>query len=273
MNARVFSDWDINAQHFNLFREAIVDHFVCIMTRARRSVGSGVLVGRGGRAFVLTANHVIADAGPGEIEFFLRLPGQLAEVGSGAAPRPGVQVRWRVVQRLQDSARDISALEVEATEIPAPADLYDLTGARPVGMVAGISLVYCGVPTSAALPLGPGIHGITLCDEHVRHDPGLLARHRTMVRVTDHDPEAQVLVPYLRRQEGIEPRGFSGAGVWVNCEDAGSPIWRPRPALVGIIVGYIPAAQALNVTALPAILSLVNRSGAPTPAGSGASSA
>lgn len=254
----MFSDWDKNTQQFKLFREAITNHLVCIMTHGRRSIGSGVLVRRGGKTFVVTAAHVIGGANPEEVELFLRLPGLLAEAGSGVAPRPGTQVHWKVVRRLRSPPNDLAALEVEAATPPAPAEFYDLTSAGPVTLNDRTSLVYCGFPTSAGVPLGRKIRAVPVCDDHTCYDPGLLSRSSANIRVTDHNPRAQLLVPYLRYHEGIEPHGFSGAGLWANREHAQSPIWRPRATLVGIIVGYIRAIHALNATALPAVLSLVD---------------
>jgi hypothetical protein len=264
-------DSAINAFARKAAFEKISRYSLAIASFDNKQIGTGVLISANGGRFILTAAHVIENADPQSLRFWLRPPAPIvekaainttdAEVGKYSL---GDNIPVRITNI--DKQTDIAVLEIGPSFVmPEGPELYDIRQSHefaswPEEKLDGVSLFLFGFPVDNSRPVivegnlvGKFLGTASLITEYSKE---INANAWTNLS-SQLSPHKDFLFKYGTYEEGIEPYGFSGCGVWVMPGDATSPIWRPAPLLVGVSHSYLKKSGLLCGTKLSAIIENV----------------
>jgi len=75
-----------------------------------------------------------------------------------------------------------------------------------------------------------------------------------------YERERHFLIDYPIDEHSVEPKGFSGAGIWARDVSEKGSIWSPNLYLVGIQQSYFRESKVLKATRLERILNLLEHS-------------
>jgi len=73
----------------------------------------------------------------------------------------------------------------------------------------------------------------------------------------DFEPQRHFLIDYKRVEGSVDPRGFSGCGVWTRLPSGKGKVWSPNIYLVGIQTGILEESQLLKATKASRVLELM----------------
>src|SRR5450631_3372437 len=213
-------------------------------------VGTGVVIKYSEAVFVVSALHNFCSEGSTVddiIKTWNSAPFRLRDDESlkfhdrreppinSLAPREGILLPLKS-SPLIDREHDLIVGEVEGKRLPKHiVHLLDLTQNAHTGeLKQGTPLTTVGMPRwgGVKIPGGPRVlHPYT---NAVLYDPQL-----QLPLPSAQDPADYFFMQYTRMEDGIDPRGFSGAAVWL---DAGADlvVWTPTPKIVGIVLRYFP---------------------------------
>lgn len=255
-------DYDQHNAEFLAFQETISNSIVGIaIDGPDPGIGTGTLVKWKGKRLLLTANHNLDGTTPDCLRLLFRPPGNIkvaamAEAAAtyGLSPSPGIRAPLKR-EFCADLANDIALLEfLPHGTVPSPSIFYALDDFPAFSIPDGTSIIVMGFPSDNSVRI-PGGRVVGPAADHVRYDSSL---NSLSGLPSSYNPNSQYLLRYSRLQDGIHPRGFSGAGAWCNA-DVDGPVWHSNPRLAGMVVRYHAPNNVLFITGLNAILELASR--------------
>jgi len=249
----------INAQQRIALVERISTYTVGIALHANTCIGTGTLVEFDRQRLVITAEHVIADAGGVKnIRFWCRPPGPVIEKAAkdlcpSEIGRLTAGQTFPIETIVGESATDLAAIRLPSDfELPASTsnEFYVLDKSRqlagwPEEEMDGLSLLYFGFPQANSLPLqkvgNREFHFLGCAHNACHYDKTLNTQGWTSLP-SSFSPDKDFLLKYNLSEEKLNPVGFSGCGVWVGSEDPKSLVWDSEPLLVGVIHHHHPSS-------------------------------
>jgi hypothetical protein len=238
------------------------------------SAGTGVLVQLRDRKYFVSALHcffpesgdeqVIQSWNAARFKFRDDQPmgriENLHEAVQRAEPDVGISLPISEVgDLLIDKKHDLIAVRIyPSAGAMAHTEFFDLESEVFTGeLTAGLSLFMLGGPQDSQVSV-PGF-GQTLIPqvEHVRFDPDI---DDSGMAHEDYSPSYFYML-YSLTQDGIHPRGFSGAPVFVNKEPAPDGVWTVSPRIVGMAQRFVSKKGILVVRKISTVIDLLDKDG------------
>jgi hypothetical protein len=240
--------------------EAVFWHTASIVAQSGSQSGTATAIEWNCRSFLVTANHVVRKTTDSDLLFNFRLSGTLkrASEQAGLGPEtlsPFPASPLRILQRFQDVADDIAALEV-------PSDLaeernitfFRLPHSSRLPSQLPSTLAAIGFPANSVQDLSPTAKVIEA-----------FAPWGNRIKPVKKPPRGynnrtHILVDFPGAQEGRHPGGFSGAGAWYSESPPRSQVWMPNLSLAGIVTHYYADRGALLICRVERIATFLKRS-------------
>jgi hypothetical protein len=241
----------LDKAEYMALQESILKSTVGIGIDKNTVIGTGTCVSYGGKNFILTAEHVIRDATSEAIRLFIPPATPLMEhsMRSGLPPNSlgGPIVMGDFFETglpLVDLDNDIAALPIESTVL-FPKHMRFLEMEHVLSQISdGASMLLLGFPVDNSTVLGPNAKLLGLTSEHANYSTTLQQNSHLH---SSYDPASHLVVNYTRLDDGIEPFGFSGAGVWCNF-NVETQIWEPKPAFAGVVTSWHRNQNLIQIT-------------------------
>jgi hypothetical protein len=253
--------------------EALASYVVGIAILDNTAIGTGTLISYRGKRYVLTAEHVITGTTIETIRFWFRPPQAItvkaakdttdAEIGEA---KVGLLVP--IVGFSTSTVADIAILEIDPKfEMPVGAEFYDVSKSAPFSKwqpeeLEGLTLFIFGFPTDNSRAfdrVGNSVRrflGATIFLS--KFDLATTAPPSWKGLASSIDPSKDFLFSYtIPDVESIQPRGFSGGGVWIASDTAGRPLWTSEPRLIGVIHTYFKSRGLIAASQMPVVLSVL----------------
>ena len=236
---------------------------------AWQEIGTGTACQYRGARIILTAKHVLEDAGPSDLRFLPR--------GSG-------RIEWADEPRRTRTER--IALDIERIVLCEWEDLAAIVLARTCAELEYVR--FCELPDKLAYPPEQGMcvvigypYDQSFVAEASTRENGTTHRLsaksdgfwseivRTDRALADFDPDRHFLLRFYPSFLGERPDGYSGAGAW----DAGGKgeegaLWSPDPLLTGVLTHVYRKSGLLKVVKSGVVGRFLDEA-IPTPRGSG----
>ncbi len=242
--------------------EAIFWRAAGVVARSQRKleVGAATAIRWKGRSFLLTAGHVIDGYSDAELEFGFRPEGTLDRdpwYETHLLIRPDqlkLAVPIRIIARLCSKNDDLAALEVDPVELDKKIRFYELDENSKLIHPIKATLCAIGLPADAFVQLNRVAGALTPYSLW-----GNIVRVRKN-RPPGYDRRKNLLMEFLPDKDGRKPHGFSGAGAWYQVtRKKPQVIWRPDPALAGVITHYFPGRKLLLICRVERVVSFLKK--------------
>lgn len=244
----------LSSEQHHAFAERVASHTVTVVNRvwrigtapngkqiAEQPPGMGAACCWKGQKLILTAKHVVEDAEPKDVEFFSRLDGHIEWITRSATPKLVRPTKLQICRILRYKSEDLACIVLESTQSFGPLEFLSLPDALGTVPPPGAGTLIHGCPADQNVPVSAWKQGTgtTMI--------GLMGRPRGSWPVVEGEPpkslpssfnpERHFLLRYDPAEEGANPHGFSGSGVWshqMNLE----PVWSANPVLVGVQMAW-----------------------------------
>jgi hypothetical protein len=211
--------------------------------------GTGCAVRWGAHHCILTAKHVIENAGLRDIDFFYRQsgrieeqrtlrPGDICEAVPLNDPNATIHVcAWEdlaLVVTVPDAIPHLEFFEIgeERWSDPQPRETIHCLGyPSDLGVIVGARTE--GNREVRDIALYSSVFSADVLDEQ-------------SFAFRDFDPAHHYLVPFEGAANGRSPKGFSGSGVWLE-HDEKQIIWTPKFKFAGICVASYKSGSVLQI--------------------------
>lgn len=239
-----------SGQH-HAFAERVASHAVTVVNRvwrvgkahngkqiAEQAPGMGAACRWKGEKLILTAKHVVENAEPQDIEFFVRLDAPIDWGVRPATPKIFPPRKLQIRRMIRCKWADLACIVLASNQAFAPLEFIDLPNGLGSVPSSGEGTLIHGCPADQNVPVSAWRQqatGTTLV--------GLMGRPRGCWLVVEgnppkslpssFDPERDFLLRYDPSEEGANPHGFSGSGVWCN-RKKDTQVWSANPVLVGV---------------------------------------
>jgi hypothetical protein len=239
-----------NQEQHHAFAERVASHVVTVVNRvwrvgraqdgqnvAEQPPGMGAAVVWNGRRLILTAKHVIEDAEPKDIQFCTRADGPIDWGVRSANPLVVHPVTMKIDRIVKCRSEDLACIVLKPDQSFGPLEFLDIPAGLDEVPSSGAGTLIHGCPVDQNIPVGAWRQGA---------GPlliGLASRPRGCWAVVEGDPpkclpssfdsERHFLLKFDPTQEGVQPYGFSGSGVWGH-RRKGKGVWSANPVLSGI---------------------------------------
>lgn len=241
----------LNSEQHRAFSESVFSRTVGIVNlqRVQRKTPSGQMLsieemGTGSacqwrdRKLILTAKHVLENAGISDLRFFLRPTGSVDWGARSGPPTLSGSTVLDVKDIVRSRAEDLAVLILE----PEPAERSGLlfcdlpTNLKPVPSGSGVTLLI-GYPGDLTFPVAATRQedGVTnyMCAVMPSACWGSIISEAPRYFPSSYDPGRHFLIRFDPQEEGSMPHGYSGTGVWYQ-----SPfkrqLWAADPVLAGV---------------------------------------
>jgi hypothetical protein len=221
---------------------AIVTHGIDPATGSRgkeeEAPGTGSAGIWGKHHVVLTAKHVLAEAQPQNLSFFVRQVGELkTKRTSDITMQEGV----RAVPLNDQDARiyrceseDLAILTIKPDALGPNLEFFDIASTW-VDPPEGDIVVGMGYPVSIAPRFARQVG--TVVEQSVLLTPmafsGTVLSSASGKYFGGFNPDRHYLIPYELGKHGKHPKGISGAAVWAKSDEK-QIIWAPRLSFAGV---------------------------------------
>jgi hypothetical protein len=230
------------------------------------SVGTGSALRWRDLELLLTAKHVVEGADATDLRFFPRVQGHI-EFATTTKPQgpnlPSVSAREeiQVSQIIRCEREDLAAIIFRPG---ATANyLIDFHELREEVFVPGpgVQVMMIGHPTDSAFEMGkfqvgPGLQQVIrgiypmLVTSAVQETPS------AWQTLKGFEPERHFLIDFAPGEDGREPLGFSGAGVWFYRQGPSS-LWFANPRFAGLCTHYYRRRRALKMVRSAEVLKFL----------------
>lgn len=238
--------------------ESVYSHTLGLAGYPPVFLGSAVAIRWKGRAFVVTADHVIRGVDDGQLLFAPRPPVPL-KLNEG--PPDAMRGRMHrleklpVIRRYSQREKDVAALEVSlGLEGEKPLlRFYDLSESLKLPRPMPKHVTIIGFPGDALEQPEPGVwtfSGHLLIAQPERY---------TGQSLKDFTPRSNFLLSFPPATDGRKPQGFSGSGIWYQTKTPKTQLWVPKLILLGICTGYYERSQLLCALRIERILTFFRR--------------
>lgn len=208
-----------------------------------QGIGTGSAFRWKNKYLILTAKHVLEDAGASDLRFLLRPSGQLGDWATRfERPELSERVEFAIDRIVMSPRYDLAAI-ILGSDPSGRAHLQYCqlpSGLAPVP-TAGSGVFLAGYPSDLTVTVasrvgadGVALHALgaigygcwtTVVDKPPRFFP------------SSYDPDLHFLLEFDPAKESSKPQGYSGAGVWYQGQGS-SEVWAARPVLAGLQTGW-----------------------------------
>ena len=221
-------------------------------------LGSAVAIRWKGRAFVVTADHVVKGVDESQILFAPRPPVSLKLNDGQQDLMRGHMHRLEklpVIRRYSQREKDVAALEVPlGLEEEKPLlRFYDLSESLTLPRPMPESVTMIGFPGDALEQPATGVW--TFSGHLLIAQPQLYTGHT----LEDFLPRGNFLLSFPPATDGRKPQGFSGTGIWHQINTPKTKLWVPKLSLLGICMGYYDSSQLLCALRIERILTFLRK--------------
>jgi hypothetical protein len=231
--------------------EAVAWHTLGIVASSEQYIGTGAALSWKNHSLIVTAGHVIDDTRIQDLWFFLRPEGTLRRVDNAPAIKVenlSFEIRKRIpIQHVRFSRYDdLAIMEVHHRFVESERVKFHLLKEDSVTPKVGQTVLVMGYPFDLTKVVRKG--------ELAAFTSVEWTSIQETIALHNHDPGSHFLMPYDSAEEGRNPKGFSGGGVWYR--RAHTPaIWHPNLALAGICVSYFPRSHFLEAVRIERLFS------------------
>lgn len=241
--------------------EAVFWRTAFIIARSQRNfeVGSATAIQWNGRSFLVTANHVIDGYSDAELTFGFRPKGTLDrdpwhEHAPLRADQLVLTANEKIIARFRNTKDDLAALEVDPAELNEKVRFCRLEESSKLIRPIKASLCSIGIPADAFQRLSRHAGAVTP-----------FANWGNIVKPGKNPPDGfhrrkNLLMNFFPAAQGRKPHGFSGSGAWYQVFRKTPPlVWRPDPALAGIITHYFPRRAILLICRVERVAAFLRK--------------
>jgi hypothetical protein len=240
----------LNSEQHHAFAERVAWHTVFVINGIHVSavnpaggtvwsepVGAGSACRWNGKEIILTARHVLDGAGPSDIRFFLRPSGRVDWATRPSQSVAAATVKLNVEDIIRSRSEDLACIVLGRNDLERRVEFIDLPTSFGTPPPGGSGTLISGCPSDQIVPVAQ-----TLENERTRRvilalQPvgcwAVIVAEPPRFFPSSFDPNRHFLLKYDPSEEGAQPFGYSGSGVW--CQGAGSgEFWAARPVLAGV---------------------------------------
>jgi hypothetical protein len=250
--------FDIQKHAAEAVVESVYSHTLGLAGYPPVFLGSAVAIRWKGRAFVVTADHVIKGVDDSQLLFAPRPP---VPLNLNDGPRDEQRGRMHrleklpVIHRYSQREKDVAALEVPlGLEVENPLlRFYDLSESLKFPRPIPKHVTIIGFPGDALEQPEPGVwtfSGHLLIAQPERY---------TGQSLKDFMPRSNFLLSFPPATDGRNPQGFSGSGVWYRRKTPKTKLWVPKLVLRGICTSYYDRSQLLCALRIERILTFLEQ--------------
>lgn len=251
------SGFTLGDAEIRAFFHSIAPHIVALLPPDGLHVGTGTLIKWKSSHLILTANHNLDGNKPSAIRFVFHPGGTLREGPMTTREDSGGLYRGDLLpvddDVIADKVNDIAAIPFSVKELPKAAKFYEI-GLEVPAPVDGNTVTLAGFAWDNSFPLKGQARAVGVITQSGRFDSRLNATKGLSSR---YNPADHFLLPYTRMDDGVQPYGISGTGVWGNADHAGS-VWAPNPILVGVQTAWFAKSKLLQIVRLEPVLALLS---------------
>jgi hypothetical protein len=235
--------------------EAVYWYTVGVVSDRGNGLGTAVAIRFRGQYILLTANHVIKDTADDDLGFFFRPHGTLKRTDwwQSSSPTGGMEAAHvvEIFHRFRDPRADLAALIVSPKlEAEKNIRFYDLPDRiEPPKRPSSVAAI--GFPVDTLVHLGPGVRAVSPCPIW-----GNLEKNARS-HLSGYNPRKNLLLTYHPAEDGRDPHGFSGAGIWHH--EPAPKIWTPNLALAGIVTDYYRGPRLLLISRIKNVLAFLRK--------------
>jgi len=239
----------LNLEQHHAFAERVAWHIVTVVPRvwqfgrslqgerlAEQPVGMGTACQWNGRKFILTAKHVIEEARPEQIEFCTRADGPVDWGVRSPNPLVVHPQKMQIESVFICKTEDLACIVLKPDQSFGLLEFLELPSRLGPLPPAGGTLIH-GCPVDQNVPVnairqreGGLLVGLATrprgCWAEIEADPPTSLP-------SSFDPDRHFLLKYDPNEEGAQPHGFSGCGVWGH-RKTDEPVWSANPVLLGV---------------------------------------
>lgn len=202
---------------------------------AYQEIGTGTACKYHGKKIILTAKHVLEDAGPEELRFLPRVSGRIEWADEPIRTR-SERVMLKIDRIALCEAEDLAAIVLAPDSPDLPYVQFLELPAKLAEAPEQGSCVVLGYPSdqNSVAEIRRDERG-TVHNLCVKSDGFWGEITSTGRPLQGFDKDAHFLLKFFRTHEGARPEGYSGAGVWLPPPTAEpTELWTPDPRLVGV---------------------------------------
>lgn len=234
--------------------------------RVADDVGSGTACTWKGHKLILTAEHVVADAEPKDLQFFLRVDDALNWEGSGKPQQVIARVALPVEDIIRHKEHDLAAIVLRSNDLTGIrmqfCELPEYLSKRRTVKTKG-SLILLGFPKDKIFNVS--ITKTANTETHFNAASpiilkGTIAQRPKQTMAMRYRPERDVLLHYTPDDPQMGPHGFSGAAVWSQRPEQSGLVWHSEPTVFGVQTNAFLDSKLLLVVGGPTIKKFLEES-------------
>jgi len=240
----------LNSEKHHAFAERVAWHTVFVIngihvpainpaggTVWSEAVGAGSACRWNGRQLILTAKHLLEGAGPSDVRFFLRPSGRVDWATRPTQSVAAETVTLNVEDIIRSPSEDLACIILGRNGLEGRLEFLDLPAGFGVVPAGGSGTLISGCPSDQIVPVAEAVENGRMRRVILALQPmgcwAVVVAEPPRFFPSSFDPSRHFLLRYDPAQEGAQPFGYSGSGVWY--QGAGDPeFWSARPVLAGV---------------------------------------
>ncbi|MGA9507869.1 MAG: hypothetical protein WBV55_04390 [Candidatus Sulfotelmatobacter sp.] len=230
-------------------------------------IGTGTACTWKDHKLILTAEHVIGEAEPKDLAFFLRVDDAINWEGSGSPGKVIARVSLPIEKIVRCVEHDLAAIVLRNKDLTSSSmqfcELPKHLSKRRTLKRKG-SLILLGYPKDRIFNVSKT--KIANAEAHFN------AARPTILKATiakaptssllsyRYRPKRDILLHYTPDDPKMEPYGFSGAAVWRDSAEHTVPLWSAEPTIFGVQTNAFMTSKLLLVVGGPTIKKFLEES-------------
>lgn len=228
-------------------------------------LGTGTACSWKSHKLILTAEHVIAEAEPKDLAFFLRVDEAINWEGTGKPEKVVERVSLPVERIVRCMEHDLAAIILRANALNGQpiqfCELPERLSKRRTTKRKG-SLILLGYPIDRIFDVSKiktanaeaHFHAArpTILSGTIAKPPKNLSSH--------YQPKRDVLLHYTPTDPQMEPFGFSGAAAWSERAERSGALWTAEPVVFGVLTHAFMTSKLLRVVGGPTVKKFLQES-------------
>jgi hypothetical protein len=264
---------DLEEQAINAIAEAISEFTVAIdvsLAVNEPRYGSGTLLRIEDRLFILTCQHVVQENYENDdLRIFYKPEGSIKFLNKDLLKNTPLPILNKIMNKsfskqipiinryyFKSNEDDLVLLELDpASKLIENFRFFGITKESVLSSNSDMPFYLLGFSSELMRFVNKREFGIFPCFLGLR-------LYDKKVENTNYNPDKHFLLEFSLKEDSINPKGFSGCGVWSRLPSGEKRIWTPNLRLVGIQTSFYPESkpiQPLKATKAERIFSLLNK--------------
>jgi hypothetical protein len=264
------TEYKVFIERIAWYSVGIVNPFASVNHKEKRmadDVGTGTACTWKGHKLILTAEHVIGEAEPKDLAFFLWVDDAINWEGSGKPEKVIARVSLPIEKIVRCAEHDLAAIILRTKDLTGSSmqfcELPKRLSKRRTLKRKG-SLILLGYPKDRIF----NVSKTKIANAEARFN----AARPTILKATiakppsssllsyRYRPKRDILLHYTPDDPKMEPYGFSGAAVWRDSAEHTVPLWTAEPTIFGVQTNAFMTSKLLLVVGGPTIKKFLEES-------------